>query len=104
MIGLSFTTSCPAELSLYFSMIPRTFLRNAFTFFLAGVVNTAPFWYLRTCCPRKSKPSSMCVMTVFSQRVGETSLFHEGFDDRLDLLFQQLFLSSCHKKVIPISR
>ena len=58
--------TCPAELSLCFSIIPRTFFKNAFTFFLEGVVSTAPLLYLRTCCPRKSKPSLICVITVFS--------------------------------------
>ncbi len=66
MTGFSFNMTCPAELSLCFSMIPRTFFKNAFTFFFEGVVNTAPLLYLRTCCPRKSKPSLMWVITVFS--------------------------------------
>src|SRR5216683_7134267 len=43
----------------------RMSVRNAFTFFFAGRVRKCP-WYLRTWCPRKSNPSSMCVMLVFS--------------------------------------
>src|SRR5216684_5136380 len=64
--GLSLTITCPAELFLCVSIIPRTFFKNAFTFFFEGVVLTTPLLYLRTCCPRKSKPSLMCVMMVFS--------------------------------------
>ncbi len=39
--------------------------RNACTLFREGVISNFPL-YLRRCCPRKSKPSSICVMRVFS--------------------------------------
>src|SRR5258708_7985754 len=39
----------------------------------------------------------------FLLRDGKTSLFHESFNEWLDLLFEKLFLSSCHNKVICIS-
>ena len=39
-------------------------------FFLEGLMSSFPLGYLRTFCPRKSKPFSTCVTTVF---VGESS-------------------------------
>jgi len=39
-------------------------------FFLEGLMSSFPLGYLRTFCPRKSKPFSTCVMTVFA---GESS-------------------------------
>lgn len=44
--------------------------RKAFKLFLEGRVSNFPLGYLRTFCPRKSKPSGTCVVTVFS---GESS-------------------------------
>src|SRR5437867_7627999 len=44
--------------------------KKVLTFFLEGLMSSFPFGYLRTFCPRKSKPFSTCVMTVF---VGESS-------------------------------
>ena len=44
--------------------------RKVLTFFLEGLMSSFPLGYLRTFCPRKSKPFSTCVMTVF---VGESS-------------------------------
>ena len=44
--------------------------RKVLTFFLEGLMSSFPLGYLRTFCPRKSKPCSTCVMTVF---VGESS-------------------------------
>src|SRR5262249_53672794 len=46
-------------------MTARMSVRNALTFFFDGRVRNFPL-YLRTCCPRKSNPSSMCVILVFS--------------------------------------
>jgi len=57
---------CPSSYYWVQSRRPRTFFMNAFPFFLEGVVNTPPFLDLRTCCPRKSKPSLICVISVFS--------------------------------------
>src|SRR5882724_1685919 len=51
-------------------MILRMPFRKVPTFFLEGMMNSFPLGYLRTFCPRKSKPCSTCVMTVF---VGESS-------------------------------
>src|SRR6266487_2397378 len=39
--------------------------RKVWTFFREGVMSSFPL-YFRRCCPRKSKPSSMWVMRVFS--------------------------------------
>jgi hypothetical protein len=50
-------------------MMSRTFARNAWTFFFDGVVRRLPL-YLRMVWPRKSNPSSICVILVFS---GESS-------------------------------
>src|SRR5260370_29438718 len=44
--------------------------RKVLIFFLEGLMSSFPLRYLRTFCPRKSKPFSTCVMTVF---VGESS-------------------------------
>ena len=44
-------------------MSPGTFPRNACVFFFDGFTSGLPS-YLRRCCPRKSKPSSMCVKRV----------------------------------------
>src|SRR2546430_5856183 len=44
--------------------------RKTLTFFLEGLMSNFPLGYLRTFCPRKSKPCSTCVVTVF---VGESS-------------------------------
>src|SRR5438876_861373 len=44
--------------------------KKVLTFFLEGLMSSFPFGYLRTFCPRKSKPFSTCVLTVF---VGESS-------------------------------
>ena len=55
--------SCVAVL---FSLtIVRTFLRKAFTAFFDGFISNFPL-YFRMFCPRKSKPSLICVITVFS--------------------------------------
>src|SRR5260221_3152167 len=51
-------------------MIRRMPSRKVPTFFLEGLMSSFPLGYLRTFCPRKSKPCSTCVMTVF---VGESS-------------------------------
>src|SRR6516225_9370212 len=51
-------------------MIRRIPSRKVPTFFLEGLMSSFPLGYLRTFCPRKSKPCSTCVMTVF---VGESS-------------------------------
>ncbi len=51
-------------------MILRIPSRKVPTFFLEGLMSSFPLGYLRTFCPRKSKPCSTCVMTVF---VGESS-------------------------------
>jgi hypothetical protein len=45
-------------------------LQEGSNIFLEGLMSSFPLGYLRTFCPRKSKPCSTCVMTVF---VGESS-------------------------------
>jgi len=69
-MGLSFLIrSAAVQLSaalIVMRMTPRKVLK----FFLEGLVSSFPLGYLRTFCPRKSKPFSTCVMTVF---VGESS-------------------------------
>src|SRR5438128_1106293 len=51
-------------------MVRRMPSRKVLTFFLEGLMSSFPLGYLRTFCPRKSKPRSTCVMTVF---FGESS-------------------------------
>src|SRR5271167_80719 len=51
-------------------MVRRMPLKKVLTFFLEGLMSSFPLGYLRTLYPRKSKPCSTCVMTVF---VGESS-------------------------------
>src|SRR5713101_2012935 len=51
-------------------MVRRMPSRKFLTFFLEGLMSSFPLGYLRTFCPRKSKPCSTCVMTVF---FGESS-------------------------------
>src|SRR5437879_6870339 len=51
-------------------MVRRMPSRKVLTFFLEGLMSSFPLGYLRTFCPRKSKPCSTCVMTVF---FGESS-------------------------------
>ena len=46
-------------------MVSRTLSRNAFTFLADGLMRSVPS-YLRTFCPRKLKPSEICVIRVFS--------------------------------------
>jgi len=69
MRGLSRSISCPVGVCRLVLITFRTLARNGLTFFLDGLMSSlSP--YLRTLKPRKSKPSSICVMTVFS---GESS-------------------------------
>ncbi len=68
-MGLSFAISFPAGRDLFAFTRSRTFSRKAATFFFAGLIKSLcrlPVLYLRTCWPRKSNPSSICVMSVFS--------------------------------------
>jgi hypothetical protein len=46
--------------------------------------------YFRTFCPRKSKPSEMCVILVFSCEF-KTPLGEECLDARFDFTLQQFF-------------
>lgn len=64
-MGLSSAISPRVVACLLALMTPRTLSRKALTFFPDGLINSLP-WYLRTFCPRKSNPSSMCVILVFS--------------------------------------
>jgi hypothetical protein len=82
---------------------PRTFRKNAFTFCLEGLVSTFPFGYLRTVWPRKSKPSSTRVMTVFSCELQPT-LPHESLHERFDCGFQKLLRISRDDEVISVPR
>lgn len=51
----------------------RTLFRNSFTFWGEGLINSFPL-YLRMFIPRKSNPSLMCVIRVFSgERVSPLS-------------------------------
>ena len=45
--------------------VSRMFSINAFTFFFDGLINSFPSYFLKF-HPRKSNPSSMCVILVFS--------------------------------------
>ena len=64
-MGLSnlIRVSCFAE--RFALMVSRTLSRNAFAFLADGLMRSLPP-YLRTFCPRKSKPSEICVILVFS--------------------------------------
>lgn len=69
MRGLSVTISLPAVTCLRSFTISRTFSRKRCVCFLAGLMMSfifLPSLYLRTFCPRKSKPSVICVIFVFS--------------------------------------
>ena len=62
--------------------------RKVLTFFLEGLMSSFPLGYLRTFCPRKSKPFSTCVMTVFVGRKFKTSFLQELLDEGFDFSFQ----------------
>ncbi len=69
MTGLSFAISFPAGRGLLAFTMSRTFSRKAVTFFFDGLIKSLcrfPVLYLRTFWPRKSNPSSIWVMSVFS--------------------------------------
>src|SRR4030095_7802847 len=70
ILGLSSSIRAAAEEPSAAFIVLRTPSRKVLTFFLEGLMSSFPFGYLRTFCPRKSKPFSTCVMTVF---VGESS-------------------------------
>ena len=78
----------------------RMSVRNVFTFFFDGVMRSFPL-YLRTCCPRKSNPSSMCVILVFSPKF-QSSLLEISVRG-LDSFFQYLFRASCNDEVICVT-
>src|SRR5215813_11855004 len=56
----------PALACAFLSMIPRILSNTASTLFFDGVMMIFPSLYRRTFCPRKSNPSSICVILVFS--------------------------------------
>jgi hypothetical protein len=59
-------------------------------------------WYLRTWCPRKSKPLSTQVMTVFSCESFQPAFPHELLHAGFDLTFQQLFRGAGDDEVVGI--
>ena len=63
--GVEVAMSPYAVACLFPLMTFRMLARNVCTFFFDGRVKSFPL-YLRTFCPRKSNPSSMCVILVFS--------------------------------------
>src|SRR5215831_3871248 len=65
MTGLRHKIRWPVVACLLDFMMFRTLPRKACTFFLAGWAKYVPP-YFRICCPRKSNPSLICVMWVFS--------------------------------------
>ena len=54
-----------ADTPLRVLMVSLIFSKTAFMFVLLGLISNLPS-YFRTLKPRKSKPSSMCVICVFS--------------------------------------
>ena len=62
-LSKSIRVSCFAE--RFALMVSRILSKNDFTFLTDGLIRSLPP-YLRTFCPRKSKPSEMCVILVFS--------------------------------------
>src|SRR5947209_2248686 len=80
--------------------------RNVFVFFFDGVMKNLvrfPILYLRTVCPRKSNPCSICVMTVFSAESCKPRSAQELLDERFHFLFQQFFRVSGDYKIIRVS-
>src|SRR5215475_11860864 len=73
MRGFRWQMSVPAAALLSALMRPRTFRSNVLMLFAEGLMSSLP-WYVRRCWPRKSTPSAICVMTVFSgERVSPRS-------------------------------
>jgi hypothetical protein len=66
IIGLSCIIRLPAVACLFLLICSRTLFNIASTFFSDGLIIIFPSLYLRICCPRKSNPSSICVILVFS--------------------------------------
>ncbi len=69
-LGLSSLIKSAADMPSAALIVLRMPSRNVLIFFLEGLMSSFPLGYLRTFCPRKSKPLVTCVMTVF---VGESS-------------------------------
>src|SRR5215831_13054733 len=65
MIGFKWQMRLPAEALLLPLMTARTFRNSVLMLLAEGLMSSFPL-YLRMCCPRKSHPSAICVMTVFS--------------------------------------
>ena len=75
--------SCVAVL---FSLtIVRTFLRKDFIAFFDGLMSNFPL-YFRTFCPRKSKPSLICVITVFFLGELQAAFRQKVLDERHNLV------------------
>ena len=86
----------------------RTLVRKACVFLRAGVIRSCFRWpYFLRCWLRKSTPSVMWVMEVFSFESSRPLCFHH----RPDLVFEELFRVSRNHEVIgesnhvdPVSR
>ena len=57
-------------------------------FLREGLISNLPLLYLRTFCPRKSKPASICVTDVFSAEENQTALTEKALNQRLYLILQ----------------
>jgi len=67
-------------------MILRMPFRKFPTFFLEGMMNSFPLGYLRTFCPRKSKPVLHVRNDGLCRREFKTSFLQELLDQGLDFL------------------
>src|SRR6202795_909976 len=74
----------PAALLPELSMVSRILVKNVFTLLEDGLVKTLPQRYRRTFCPKKSKPSSTCVIWVFSWESSKPRSFKSGKDTHCD--------------------
>ena len=91
MTGLSLRINVSCFVDLFPLMILRTFWRKDLTDAFDGFMSSFPL-YFRMFLPRKSKPSSMCVISVFSSEscspraarnartMGSTSFFSSSGD------------------------
>src|SRR5271166_4138482 len=82
------------------SMVSRILDKNVLTFCDDGLVKTLPQRWRRTFCPKKSKPSSTCVIWVFSC---EPSFLQELGHERLDLITEKCLRRACDQEVIRIA-
>ena len=67
--------------------------------FAEGLMRSFPL-YLRTCCPRKSKPSSIWVRRGFSGESSSPRYAHELLHQGLHRLFQDFFRFASDTKIV----